>query len=134
MREMRQVKVSESWATDLRAAVERDGGRGLIGMVRCYCDNQACVARQIDINVKFEDDEIEALVNRPPVCPLCGDGTSLLLDAVKTLGEVVEQEEWEARISVNMQRHKKREARRLGVDPSLIGVSLDQAFDDSLPD
>jgi hypothetical protein len=134
MRAMRQAKVNATWGTDLRAAVERDGGWGLIGQIQLYCDNQACAARQIDVNVKVESDELEALANRPPVCPLCGDGARLLLDAVETLGEAVEHKEWEARISVNMQRHRIREARRLGVEPSLIGVSLDQALDDSLPD
>ena len=56
----------------LKDARERTPQPGLIAQVAMYCENQSCMVRRVEIEIKEEPGEEGAKIDVAPKCPVCG--------------------------------------------------------------
>ena len=112
----------------LQAARERDPYADKLLCVRTYCDNTDCAVREVDLFGK----EFVTWGKIPDHlhCPACG--REMIADAFKppvvTLREQQEEEEYEARVSVNQQRKRAKK------DGGFTIYGVADLLDDSLPE
>ena len=118
--ESRRAEIREG----LAAARERSGHTVLIGEVELYCDHQGCVARTVTMVVK----EYEGATPAALYCPACR--RQLKPHGVRTMSEVNDIFDRDARTSVNIQIYKERQ-RRLGRE--ILGVPGSVICDTRLP-
>jgi hypothetical protein len=102
----RRSPYTEGLLDRIAKAQARDRMKGMLLHMELYCDYGSCPMRTLEVYVKdFHRDLVALIEERGAPCPLCGK--PLKVHWVRTPVEYDEEQEREARSSVNGQRWKR---------------------------